>query len=452
MKPKSLLVLLFLMSSLSLLSQSHQSGLRDIDNILPFKTQIELYNKNLEWKLDNILPEIMRREKVDMWIVICFENSEDPVYRTLKTWPGDGARRLSILIFHDSSDGFKKLSATWHGAYASGYFYQNIFTDRTKGAEGQFAAVADYIRKTDPQRIAIDYDTEILDDFSHSNGLSHINYEKLYNSIDEKYRKRLTSAKKLIMGWFETRSPWEMSVYRHICGIAHDLINEFFSNGVITPDVTTDEDVQYWICERIHGLKLNFWFFPSIDIVRSADNIAKHGKEDNVIRRGDMLHCDVGISYLGLSTDMQHNAYVCNIGETNAPAGIEALFEKGKRLQDINLEEMKEGRTGNEILKVSLERGKKENLAPWIYSHPINYYGHGSGMIIGFPERQEAFKGTGEHPLYPNTSYSMEFSVSATVPEWNNQVVRLAVEEDMIFTKNGAHFIDGRQEKLYLIK
>ena len=447
MKP----ILLFLIFSLTSSILFSQSVLRDIDNILPVKTQIELYNKNLEWKLDNLLPDIMRREKIDMWIVICFENSEDPVYRTLNTWPGDGARRLSILIFHDGAGGFKKLSATWHGSYASGYMYQNIFTDKSKGPDGQFIAVADYIRKADPQKIAIDYDTEILDDFSHANGLSHFHYEKLYNAIDEKFLPRLISAKKVILGWYETRSPWEISVYRHICGIAHDLINEFFSNGVITPDVTTNEEVEYHICERILELKLSYWFFPSVDIVRSQENIAKYGKDDNVIRRGDMLHCDVGISYLGLSTDMQHNAYVCRSGEADAPAGIKALFEKGKRLQNIILEEMKEGRTGNDILKFSIDRGKKEDLSPVIYCHPINYFGHGSGLMIGFAERQDAFKGTGEHPLYPNTSYSMEFSVSGKVPEWNNKVVRLGVEDDIIFTKDGAAFIDGRQEKLYLI-
>ena len=394
----------------------------------------------------------MRREKTDMWIIICFENSEDPVYRTLTTWPGDGARRLSVLIFHDSKDGFKKLSATWHGAFASGYMYQNILTDRSKGAEGQFLAVADYIRKTDPQKIAINYNTEILDDFSHSNGLSHYHYEKLYSALDEKYRTRLVSAKKVILGWYETRTPWEVSIYRYVCGIAHDLIDEFFSNAVITPDVTTTEDVQYWISNRITGLKLSYWFFPSLDIIRSEKNISKYGENDKVIRRGDMLHCDVGISYLGLSTDMQHNAYVLGVGEIDAPAGIKSLFEKGKRLQDIILEEMKQGRTGNDILKITLERGKLENLVPWIYCHPINYYGHGSGMMIGFPERQESFKGTGEHPLYPNTSYSMEFNVSASIPEWSNKPVRMGVEDDMIFAEKGAYFIDGRQEKLYLIR
>jgi len=425
---------------------------RDIDNLLPLKRQVELYNNNLVWKLDSILPQIMRREKIDMWVVICFENSEDPVYRTLTAWPGDGARRLSILVFHDSRDGFKKLSATWHGSYASGYFYENIFTDRSKGPDGQFLALADYIRKADPQKIAIDYDTVILDDFAHVNGLSHFHYEKLYESLDKKYRSRLTSARKVIMGWYETRSPWEMSVYRHLGGITHDLIKEFFSNGVIIPDVTTAAEVRYWIVNRLRSLGIDYWFFPSVDIVRSSAGIAKYGRADDVIRRGDMIHCDVGISYLGLSTDMQHNAYVCRHGETEAPADIQALFNKGKRQQDIILGEMKEGRTGNEILKICLERGRSEGLNPVIYSHPVNYYGHGSGMMIGFTERQEAFKGTGEHPLYPNTSYSMEYSVSAAVPGWNNDTVSLGVEDDMIFTKEGARFIDGRQEELYLIR
>jgi hypothetical protein len=42
-------------------------------------------------------------------------------------------RRLSILIFHDSRDGFRTLAANWHGASTSGPMYTNIFTDRSNG-------------------------------------------------------------------------------------------------------------------------------------------------------------------------------------------------------------------------------------------------------------------------------------------------------------------------------
>ena len=443
----------FLISIMSFVLTMCFAQTRDIDKaILTQKQQTDLYNKNLEWKLDSVLPPLMRREKIDMWIIICFENSEDPVYRTLTTRPLDNARRLSVLIFHNTPEGFKKLSATWHGAAASGYMYESIFTDKSNGAEGQFKAVADYIRKTDPKRIGINYNNETIDDFSHANGLSHFHYEKLYNAIDEKYRPRLVSAKNVIIGWYETRTPWEISFFRHMTAIAHDLIKEFFSNAVITPDVTTTEDVSWWIAERIKTLKLDYWFLPDIEINRTAENKFKYGKDDNVIRRGDLLHCDVGISYMGLTTDMQHNAYVLKQGETDAPEGIIALFEKGKRFQDLCLPEMIKGRTGNDILKAVLDKGKNEGLNPVIYSHPVNYFGHGSGMTIGVTENQKFLKGTGEYKLNDNTSYALEFSVSAAVPEWNNEVVRLGVEEDIVFTNGKASFADGRQEKLYIIK
>lgn len=426
---------------------------RDIDKaVLTQKQQSELYNRNLEWKLDNVLPAIMRREKIDMWIIICFENSEDPVYRTLTTRPLDNARRLSVLIFQDSKDGFKKLSATWHGSAASGYMYENIFTDRSNGADGQFTAVADYIRKADPAKIGINYHTETIDDFSHANGLSHFHYEKLFNALDPKYQARLVSAKEIIMGWYETRTPWEISFFRHMTGIAHDLIKEFYSNAVITPDVTSTDEASWWIAERIKELKLDFWFMPEIDIKRSSANREKYGKDDNVIRRGDLLHCDVGISYMGLTTDMQYSAYVLNTGETDAPAGIRALFEKGKRFQNICLSEMVEGLTGNEILKNVLSKGKAEGPNPVMYSHPVNYFGHGSGMTIGLTENQKYLKGTGNRKLYNNTSYALEFSVSAAVPEWKNEVVSQGFEENIIFTGSKAQFADGRQDMLYLIK
>jgi Xaa-Pro aminopeptidase len=413
--------------------------------------QTELFNKNLEWKLDNVLPGIMRAEGLDMWVVICFEYDTDPVYKTLNTWPGDGARRLSVLLFHDSKDGFKKLSATWHGPYASGNMYEGIFTDRSNGADGQFTAVADYIRKADPKKIGINYDNRVIDDFTHVNGLSHFHYEKLYDALDKKYQQRLVSAKNVVIRWFETRTPWEVNFYKTMCQTAHELIKEFYSNKVIVPGITTNDNVRWWIVEKIESLGLKSWFFPSIDIIRSPKNKELYGN-DNIIRRGDLLHCDVGIDYMGLTTDMQHLAYVCELGEEDAPQGLKDVYAKGLRFQQITLEEMIEGRTGNEILAKVLERGNAENLRPWMYSHPVNYFGHGSGMTIGRTENQEFLPGSGEHPLYNNTTYALEFSVTGVVPEWDNAEVRMGFEENMIFTGGKATLIDGYPQKMYLIK
>jgi Xaa-Pro aminopeptidase len=392
-----------------------------------------------------------------MWIVMCFEYNEDPVYMTLVPRPRMSARRLSILIFHDDpKEGFKKLTANWHGSSSAGPMYTNIFTEeyRAKGANAQLTAVADYIKKTEPKKIGINYAEhwDYHDDFSHGLGLSAFHKAKLEQALDAKYRQRLVSAEKICIGWYETRSPEEISIYRHIVGMTHDLIGEFFSNKVIIPDVLTTADVEWWIRQRITKLGLETWFHPSVDIRRSPQDAARYAKNDDVIRRGDLLHCDVGIRYLGLCTDNQHNAYVCRIGEEDAPQGLKDLLKDGNRLQEIHLLEMKEGRKGNEILNAALEKAKAEGIQPSIYTHPIGPYGHGSGTMIGMPEKQSFVPGTGEHPLFPNTVYSIELSVSRNIPEWGNARISMGLEDEAVFTKDGARWVDGYPKMFYLIK
>ncbi len=426
----------------------------DIERVLPERERARVYNEILEWRLDNILPAIMREEGVDMWVVINFEYDEDPIYMTLVPEPVMSARRLSILVFHDSEDGFKKLTANWHGTGSAGRMYENIFTDRSRGANHQFTVLADYIEEHDPQKIAINYAPHYgyLDEFSHGNGLSAFHKDLLERALDSKYWDRIVPGEKICIRWYETRSPRELSLYRHMAGIAHDLIGEFFSNEVIVPDVTTSADVEWWIRQRITDLGLDTWFHPSIDIRRSPEDTERYGRGDDVIRRGDLLHCDVGIAYLGLKTDMQHNAYVLRVGETEAPEGLKELLRKGNRLQEIHLEEMRVGRIGNEILNSIVDRGRAEGLRPRVYTHPIGPYGHGSGTMIGMPEKQEFVPGSGEHPLHVNTVYAMEFSVAGDVPEWGGIEVSMGLEDQAVFTAEGARFVDGYPRGLYLIR
>lgn len=461
-KGKFFLVLVFSLSLgisgvLSAELKWKMADVRDIENILPEREQARIYNQILDWRLNKILPQIMKREGIDLWLVICFEYDEDPVYKTLITRPNMNARRLSILLFHESpKEGFKKLTANWHGSSTCGPMYTNIFTEeyRSKGANAQFTAVADYIKKHDSRKIGINYADhwEYHDDFSHGLGLAAFHKEKLERALDKKYLSRLVSAEKVCIGWHEMRSPQELSLYRHVCGVGHDLIKEFFSNKVIVPGVTTTEDVVWWIRQRIRSLGLDTWFQPSISIRRSPQDTAKYGKDDNVIRRGDLLHCDVGISYLGLCTDMQHNAYVCRIGEDDAPPGLKELLRRGNRLQEILLGEFKEGLKGNEILREALKKAEAEGLDPRIYTHPIGFYGHGSGMMIGMTEKQDFVPGTGEHRLFPDTVYSIELSVGYEVPEWDNVKVTMGLEDEAVFTKDGCRWVDGYPTSFYLIK
>lgn len=255
------------------------------------------------------------------------------------------------------------------------------------------------------------------------------------------------------MGWLETRSPRELSIHRHICGIAHDIIGEFFSNRVIIPDITTTEEVVWWIRQKYTDLGVETWFQPSVSIQRSKEEAAKYPDKNTVIRRGNLLHCDIGIVYLGLCTDTQQNAYVCKIGEEDAPKGLKEALRLGNRLQDIVMAEHKFGRAGNKVLKLSLQKAKAEGLNPSVYCHPLSIHGHAAGFVVGLWNRQDGVPVRGDYPLYYNTCYAIEMNNIYEVPEWDGQSVRMGLEEGGVYTKkDGCKFIDGRQTKFFIIK
>lgn len=417
---------------------------RDIDNILPEQDRAKVMNEILEWRLTNIIPDLMRREGIDMWLIICREYNEDPVYLTMVPEPTMAARRTSILIFHDkgAQEGVARLTCSFYGM---GRWYKSIYTDQRKD---QMDVLAEFIRKSNPKKIGINES----ETWAFGDGLSASFKARLVKALGPDYASRLVSAENLCVGWLETRSPRELSLYRHICGIAHDIIAEFFSNRVIVPDATTTEDVVWWIRQRITGLGLETWFQPSVSIQRSKKDAELYNDSPRVIRRGDLLHCDIGIVYLGLCTDTQQNAYVCRIGETDVPEGLKEALRRGNRLQDIVMGEHRAGRTGNGVLRSSLEKARAEGLNPAVYCHPLGVHGHAAGFVVGLWNRQDGVPVRGDYPLYPNTCYAIEMNNRYKVPEWDNLEVQMGLEEGGVFTENGCKFIDGRQVNLFLIK
>jgi hypothetical protein len=422
------------------------ADVKDFKSILPEKDREQLMNEWLKWRLDNIVPQLMRREGIDLWLVINREYNEDPVYLSLVPRPTMSARRTSILIFHDlgPDKGIERLSGSYYGAEG---WYKGTWIDKKKK---QFESLAEVIKALNPRKIGIN----TSENWAFGDGLTASLKVKLEKALGPEMSSRFVSAENLCVGWLETRSPQEMSVYRHICGIAHDLISEFFSNRVITPDITTTEDVDWWFRQRVTDLGLETWFQPSISIQRSKKEAAKFA-DRTVIRRGDVLHCDVGITYLGLCTDMQLQAYVCRIGETDAPEGLKETLRRANRLADVFMGEFVQGRTGTDLVTAAMKKGEAEGLRPLIYMHPIGLHGHGAGCVADARPPEMAPEDNlerGKYPLFLNTAYAIEFSSTSPVPEWDNQDVRIAYEEDALFTENGCRFIDGRQTQFYLIK
>ena len=408
--------------------------------ILTLREQAEMYDAWLTVRLERLLPELMRAEGIDMWLVICRENNEDPVFLSLVPFSTMYATRTTILVFTDKGpEGIERLTLSRTGM---GKYYKSVWDpDRID----QWARLAEIVTERSPKKIGIDES----DTFNFADGITASLKKKLLASLPQDFQSRVQSAERLAIRWLERRTPDEMEVYPHIVSIAHAIIAEGFSRTVITPGVTTIDDVVWYFRERSRQLGLENWFQPTVDIQRPRDT--PYG-QSQVIHRGDLLHCDFGIRYLKLCTDTQQMAYVLRDTEVEAPRGLQAAFAKGNRLQDILLGEMKTGLTGNAILAAALKKAKAETIQGSIYSHPIGYYGHAAGPTIGMWDQQGGVPGLGDFPLYEDTAHSIELSARVPVQEFGNIDVRIPLEQDVLYRKGGATWMDQRQTSLILIR
>lgn len=414
--------------------------------ILPLRQRAEVQNAWLKERLETVLPEIMEREGFDMWIVVAREANEDPVYFSLVPEPALYARRRTILLFHKKDDGSLERLMVYKTGFKG--FYEGVWNP---DEEGQYECLGRIVRERDPKVIGVN----VSETTNYGDGLTHGEYLLLEEALGEEYMVRVKGAERLAVGWLERRIPEEIEVYETLVEIDHAIIAEAFSSRVITPGVTTSDDVAWWMRQKIRDLGLIAWFQPSVSI-RAPDIEAglpgrRNEKSRKVIKHGDLLHCDIGFKYLGLCTDVQENAYVLKPGEVDAPEGLRKAMAEGNRLQDIHAEAMAAGRTGNEILKMALEKAKSEGLNASIYTHPIGFHGHAAGPTIGLWDHQEGVPGKGDYELFEDTCHSIELNVKSVVPEWGGMEVRMALEEDAVFTGGKLRFLAGRQTKLHLI-
>jgi Xaa-Pro aminopeptidase len=436
MKKKLLLICLIFLSIINVNAQHY--------HILSQKEQAEVIDEWLNDKIDNILPELMRREGIDMWLIISREYNEDPVIRTLLPATWLAARRRTMLLLYDQGEGngIEKLAVA---RYDVGKAFKKAWDPEAE--PDQWKQLASLIQERSPGKIGINKSP----DYGHADGLNATEYDLLMEYLPADLQDRVVSAQNLAVGWLETRTEAEMATYRHIVGIAHEIIAEGLSEKVITPGVTTTDDVVWWYRERIKELKLDTWFHPTVDIQRagSEESLKSFASRpgSQVIMPGDLLHMDFGITYLRLNTDTQQLAYVLKPGETDVPDYLNQAMKVGNRLQDHLTEQFQTGRTGNEILRRARAQAEKEGIRGTIYTHPIGYHGHAAGPTIGMWDNQGDTPGSGDYPLYPNTAYSIELNALVPLSEWGKDV-RIMLEEEAFFDGDKVTYINGRQTKI----
>jgi Xaa-Pro aminopeptidase len=424
------------------------------------REQAALQQRWLERRMATVLPALMRKHGVEMWVVPMREYAEDPVFTSIVSPTTFAARRRTIYVFFDSGGG-KPIERLALGGSSQGGVFQAVRS--TKPAAGpagaaqqaqaelwgdeQWQVLRRVIEQRRPKRIAVDV-SRIA---AFSDGLTAGEYEGMREALGPELTSRLQPAEALPLELIATRLPDEVPTFERMNRIAWEIIQEAFSNRVITPGTTRTSDVVWWMRQRLNDLGLDTWFQPSVDVQRRGATDAQLG-DDPVIQRGDVLHCDFGVTALRLNTDTQHMGYVLRDGESDVPAGLRRALAVSNRLQDIVVAELRPGRTGNEVLRAARARMQAEGIDGTVYSHPVGMHGHGAGPLIGLWDYQGGVPGRGDASVLADTWFSIELQATTAVPEWGGQRVRSAQEEDVVIEAGKVRWAVGRQERFHLVR
>jgi len=420
----------------------------------PLRAQAEMQQQWLKLRLERLLPKLMRKHGVAMWLVICREYNEDPVFFSLVSPTMFAARRRTIYVFFDRGEqqGVERLAL---GGGSNGGLYTVFRDPEAEGREiygdAQWVLLRKLVEQRKPASIAIN----VSHTHAFADGLSSAEREKLEDALGPEYSKRLMRAENLAVEYLELRLPEMLPIYRQMMETVHSLIARAFSREVITPGKTTSQDVVWWLRQQVNQLGLGTWFQPTVRVQKpekaGVNILAEEGPV--VIERGNVLHVDFGITALRLNTDTQHMGYVLREGERDAPAGIQRALANANRLQDLLLERMRPGRSGNEVLADTLAAVKAEGLSGSVYSHPIGDHGHGAGPLIGLWDRQQGVPGRGDLLLLPGSWFSIELSARTPVLEWGGKELWVGQEEDAVLDEAGRiSWVLQRQTRYHLVK
>ena len=461
--PRLVTIVFSLLVSAQAFAQAPPPGTR------PFGTLREQAAMQQEWlrkRLDTFLPALMRKHGVDMWVVPMREYNEDPVFIALTAPETFAARRRTIYVFFDTCAATGAAPAAsclqriaLGGTSQGGVFEARRATRKAAGDLGrgqqaelwgdeQWEVLKAVIEERNPKVIGINRSTV----FAFSDGLSSGELQGMSAALGAQWTSRFRNAEGLPLELIASRLPEEEVFFRRMQELVWALTQEMFSSKTIAPGTTKTSDLVWWWRQRVNDLGVGTWFQPSVDVQRQGVTAEQLGA-DPVIQPGDVLHCDVGITVARLNTDTQHLAYVLKPGESAAPEGLRRALANANAMQDITVDELRPGRTGNEILASSLARMRAQKITGTLYSHPIGLHGHGAGPLVGLWDYQEGVPGRGDAKVIPSMWYSIELQATTPVPEWGGQAVRMAQEEDVIIGADGkVRWALRRQDTLFVIR
>ena len=430
----------------SLAQNTSNEKIPAMPKLLSLRQQMDVRETWLKKRFDTILLPMMKKHKVDMWIVVNEEFHNDPVTEHIVP-PVPVVGRRDFFIFIDKGNELERYALVRYDEERLKNHYQLLMPP----SNGIAGAIKKLVEDRDPKTIALNF----KGNRGAAVGLTYDAYQFLAAALGDKYEKRFIPAQKLVTDYLDTRIPEELEHYRTAVLATDVITRRAFSNEVIIPGKTTVGDIRWWMMQQLNNIGVTTWFQPDLRVQRRTKEVPDPTtflnvtKENVILERGDVIHVDFGLIYMGLSTDWQKMGYILNKGEKDAPAGLKAAMKNTNRLQDLIFSIARPGMTGPEVYDKTMAECKKEGIRAMIYSHPVGTHGHALGAHIDF--RRGSFFND-EERFRPGSYMSIELNTSTAVPEWDNQIVTIMAEDDAHLTENGYQWFRPRQTEFYLIK
>ena len=444
-----LLSLCFFVSSLSRSARAQRKArVEQLPELLSVRDQLALRERWLKTRLDTMLLPMMRRHKVEMWIVTNEEFHPEPVVAYIAP-PVPYQGRRDFFIFTDRGDKLERIALVRYPDEHLRWFFEVV---NPPGREIQ-STLKKLVEQRNPKTIALNFGGTR----GATNGLSYDAQKFLAETLGKEYAGRFVTAAPLIVEYMDTRLPDELEHYRKAVELTDIITRRAFSNEVIAPGKTTVGDVRYWWLQQMNKKGLDTWFHPDLRIQRRNQAMEKTQQflrvadESEVIQRGDVIHIDCGLNYLGLSTDWQKMGYVLRNGEKDVPEGLKRAFSNTLRLQDALFTHIKPGAWGYDVYDATMADMKAAGIEAMIYSHSIGNQGHGLGASIDF-RRPVAGAVSFEPPFREGSYTSIELNTSTPVAEWGGQKVTIMAEDDAYLTRDGMKWFRPRQTGFYVIR
>src|SRR6185369_8290588 len=309
-----------------------QKNLEPLPKLLTVRQQQAVRESWLKKRLDSILLPLMRQQNISMWIVVNEEFHADPVTAYVAP-PLPYVGRRDFFIFADrGGEKLDRLALVRYPDEHLKYFFEVLNPPGREIA----ATLRRVVEERTPKTIALNMGGQR----GATNGLTHDAYKFLTETLGSDYASRFVPAAPLIIEYMDTRLPEELESYRTAVALTDVLTRRAFSNEVIKPGKTTVGDVRWWFLQQVNDRGLDVWFQPDLRIQRQHQEAGKTqqflsvAEESMVIQRGDVIHIDCGLNYMGLSTDWQKMGYVLREGEKDIPEGLKNALANTNRLQD----------------------------------------------------------------------------------------------------------------------